>query len=809
VEKVLKLVQGYYSSSDAELKKCLDWLFRVQTSSDMLVSTPSLTFREFEQANVPLRELGEWVQTVLRIFTDPLPRQLLAMDKRYSSHILNSDIIDKFKVSEAQCVNLRAVFSHKAMISMKNQPSLGKQELSLDTWIILVKEFLPSSLATMIFLVSATSFKAIWRLEEFVEFCFTFGRCSVDDQASHLIRTCYRYFLRLSKSSDEKKASAIGTLKTFFRRIVLFLAQSSSNFYGSGADSPKNTANGEAPDKAGPTTDDVAMVSVSLVTLSRHSLGTLEELQSKVFLPAVISEALDTIDSQATDPPLQFYIDLLSTYHTYLPGMRELEMAASCLFGVQPVEPSKEKEFIMELMVKRQSQAPQNRAQPYGPVGTEWCVIVHSWWDNWRFYVGHKRIAIANTSSLPVNAPASGGGLTHSSSNNNLNSSASLLPPKHPGEIDNWSVLKKSGPKQLLQGTTLHHSIEIIPPSVYHALQMWYGGGPRIQRKVIYTTIGNIKSAELELFPLCIKICTCLPDGRAREADREMLVSRMQKVSQIVSDLSDSRNIDPNRVRLWNYAQQHWKDQHVLNPELTLEEANLQDGQILLLEVSLNDGTWPRSQLHSQLDEEERMRQQAAGDSQKKSTAAVITKQPIGDADVVKAVNKLNDGRIGLDNLGNTCYLNASLQALLHTEPLVEYFMSQSYLRDINSSSKFGYGGRLAMSFGKLVEELYRSNRRSISPRHFINDLAAIRQQFSGNQQHDAQELLAFLLDGLSEDLNLVNEKPYTVGSFILKLDSPASDVITHCRSNPIVMVAQIPSSPIFGGRIISNAIYR
>ena len=32
---------------------------------------------------------------------------------------------------------------------------------------------------------------------------------------------------------------------------------------------------------------------------------------------------------------------------------------------------------------------------------------------------------------------------------------------------------------------------------------------------------------------------------------------------------------------------------------------------------------------------------------------------------------------------------------------------------------------------------------------------------FVGYAQHDSQELLAFLLDGLHEDLNLVRQKPY------------------------------------------------
>jgi len=33
--------------------------------------------------------------------------------------------------------------------------------------------------------------------------------------------------------------------------------------------------------------------------------------------------------------------------------------------------------------------------------------------------------------------------------------------------------------------------------------------------------------------------------------------------------------------------------------------------------------------------------------------------------------------------------------------------------------------------------------------------------QFSGYQQHDSQELLTFLLDGLHEDLNRIVKKPY------------------------------------------------
>lgn len=48
-----------------------------------------------------------------------------------------------------------------------------------------------------------------------------------------------------------------------------------------------------------------------------------------------------------------------------------------------------------------------------------------------------------------------------------------------------------------------------------------------------------------------------------------------------------------------------------------------------------------------------------------------------------------------------------------------------------------------------------------VSPRAFKQTVGTCAPQFSGYQQHDSQELLAFLLDGLHEDLNRVRQKPY------------------------------------------------
>ena len=39
--------------------------------------------------------------------------------------------------------------------------------------------------------------------------------------------------------------------------------------------------------------------------------------------------------------------------------------------------------------------------------------------------------------------------------------------------------------------------------------------------------------------------------------------------------------------------------------------------------------------------------------------------------------------------------------------------------------------------------------------------IGKFNSSFNGYHQHDSQELLAFLLDGLHEDLNRITEKPY------------------------------------------------
>lgn len=129
--------------------------------------------------------------------------------------------------------------------------------------------------------------------------------------------------------------------------------------------------------------------------------------------------------------------------------------------------------------------------------------------------------------------------------------------------------------------------------------------------------------------------------------------------------------------------------------------------------------------------------------------------------DLVLPRRMRSGGSAGLANLGNTCYMNSALQCLTNTKLLAEYFLSGMYMEDINRTSTLGLQGKLAEVYGKLAEDMWCVKQKSISPRNFKKSIGKFNEAFRGNDQQDAQELLAFLLSGLSEDLNRIHDKPY------------------------------------------------
>lgn len=117
-------------------------------------------------------------------------------------------------------------------------------------------------------------------------------------------------------------------------------------------------------------------------------------------------------------------------------------------------------------------------------------------------------------------------------------------------------------------------------------------------------------------------------------------------------------------------------------------------------------------------------------------------------------------GLTGLKNLGNTCYMNSMIQCLSATIPLARFFKEGRYKSAINRENPLGTKGVLADAVAQLIRSLWSEQYRFLAPVTFREAICRFAPQFKGSDQHDSQEFLAFLLDGLHEDLNLVRQKP-------------------------------------------------
>ncbi|XP_062341331.1 ubiquitin carboxyl-terminal hydrolase 32-like isoform X2 [Osmerus eperlanus] len=476
------------------------------------------------------------------------------------------------------------------------------------------------------------------------------------------------------------------------------------------------------------------------------------------------------------------------------------------VLGLRPATPEEEGQIIRGWL-ERES---RRGLQP----GDYWFLIAVSWWRQWRDYVKYddRRIVVEQPSAFGGGRSLGGGAEagpgregtpgSHTSSDDKFSdnvSSASeasetaspnVLPlsstdicfPRQqdtpdsdrqcvlgadgatavsrPGAIDNQPLVTTEplkAPTLTMEGAllrrfpslTLGRDFELVPEPVWRALYHWYGANLSLPRPVIRNS--RTEGAEMELFPRHLLFLRQQLPARTPQSTawvnmgngpppsaplKRVLVytgcfSRVGTIKDIHEYLAQRLRIKEEDMRLWIYNSENYLT--LLDDEdHTLEGLKVPDEQYMVIEVRNKDMSWPEEMSF-------------IANSNRMSRHNVPTEK----------------GATGLSNLGNSCFMNSSIQCVSNTKPLTDYFTSGTHLYELNRTNPIGMKGHMAKCYGDLVQELWSGTQKNLAPLKLRWTIAKYAPRFNGFQQQDSQELLAFLLDGLHEDLNRVHDKPY------------------------------------------------
>uniref|UniRef100_A0A8C4S8Z7 ubiquitinyl hydrolase 1 n=1 Tax=Erpetoichthys calabaricus TaxID=27687 RepID=A0A8C4S8Z7_ERPCA len=289
-----------------------------------------------------------------------------------------------------------------------------------------------------------------------------------------------------------------------------------------------------------------------------------------------------------------------------------------------------------------------------------------------------------------------------------------------PGQIDNTELFEDLESYRLKERLVENEDFIFVPAEAWHKLLSWYGmlpDHPALERKVVDLP----STLKVEVYPVEIFLClhTDMESPILAQFSRVDTIDTIQKFMRLQLGI-----LDCAETRLWMKSSDT-SCERLRNMQLTVLDAGLSSGMLVVKKLTVPCFFDRRNSM----DEHDSYRGQP--------------------------------GVCGLTNLGNTCFMNSALQCLSNIPPLTEYFLKNAYLEELNFTNPLGMKGEIAEAYADVIKQMWSGRHYAVVPHFFKTKVGHFASQFLGYQQHDSQELLSFLLDGLHEDLNRVKNKEY------------------------------------------------